>query len=179
MPTQPRLVDDSESSLAELAVAARDSDAAREALVRATRGEVRRFAVAFVGPDAADDVTQETFIRALASLHRYDPERPFFPWLITVAKHAALDHLRAGRRRVALLDRMRREPQAAAVWGAAGDVAELIRGLDPERRLAFVLTQVLGFEYAEAARVARVPVGTIRSRVHRARSELIAVLAEG
>lgn len=177
MPAQPWLDADDPVDLAELAVAARSSDAAREALVRATQAEVRRFAAAFCGPDGADDVTQETFIRALGSLHRYDPERPLMAWLLSVARHVALDQLRAGQRRGVLARRLGHQPQPQASLGSTSDVAALVRALEPGRRLAFVLTQVLGYDYAEAAKIARVPVGTIRSRVHRARAELLAALA--
>ena len=55
-------------------------------------------------------------------------------------------------------------------------LAELIGALDLDRRTAFVLTQVLGLSYAEAARVCACPLGTIRSRVARARAELVALL---
>lgn len=55
--------------------------------------------------------------------------------------------------------------------GAA--VADLLDRLDPDRREAFVLTQLLGLSYAEAAEVAGCPVGTIRSRVARARADLV------
>jgi RNA polymerase sigma-70 factor (ECF subfamily) len=74
---------------------------------------------------------------------------------------------------------------AAQAWtdGPAPDpahrlgAADLLRGLSEERRTAFVLTQVLGLSYTEAAAVENVPVGTIRSRVARAREELVAAVA--
>ena len=76
-----------------------------------------------------------------------------------------------------LLDR------AAVAGDHAGDVAgahalaALVTGLEPDRREALVLTQVLGCSYAEAAAVCGVPVGTIRSRVARAREALVEQLA--
>ncbi len=57
-------------------------------------------------------------------------------------------------------------------------VADLLARLDPDRREAFVLTQLLGLPYAEAAEVAGCPVGTIRSRVARARADLVDALGE-
>ena len=57
-------------------------------------------------------------------------------------------------------------------------VQALLSGLDPERRLAFALTQVLGLSYVEAAEICECPVGTIRSRVARARADLLARLGE-
>ncbi|HXY44164.1 MAG TPA: sigma factor-like helix-turn-helix DNA-binding protein, partial [Acidimicrobiales bacterium] len=55
----------------------------------------------------------------------------------------------------------------------AGEPYELLSGLEPDRRLALVLTQVVGLSYAEAAVVCECPIGTIRSRVARARAELL------
>jgi RNA polymerase sigma-70 factor, ECF subfamily len=69
----------------------------------------------------------------------------------------------------------------APVRGAAQEAVllqQLIAALDPERRTAFVLTQVLDLSYAEAAQVCDCPVGTIRSRVARAREDLIAAMQE-
>jgi RNA polymerase sigma-70 factor (ECF subfamily) len=57
--------------------------------------------------------------------------------------------------------------------GQAAELDEALAGLDPDRRTAFVLTQLLGYSYAEAAEVCACPVGTIRSRVARARADLI------
>jgi RNA polymerase sigma-70 factor (ECF subfamily) len=65
-----------------------------------------------------------------------------------------------------------------ADFARAVSVEGLLAGLDRERRLAFVLTQVVGLSYAEAAEVCECPVGTIRSRVARARADLVARLDE-
>jgi len=94
--------------------------------------------------------------------------------LIGIARHACLDHLRAARRR----ERRRHwdggpQPARGADPAERAAAADLLRRLSRSRREAFVLTQVLGFSYAQAAAVCRCPVGTIRSRVARARSDLI------
>jgi RNA polymerase sigma-70 factor (ECF subfamily) len=79
-----------------------------------------------------------------------------------------------------LVERGSRHRQGLADRTAEGVVvADLLARLDPDRREAFVLTQLLGLSYAEAAEVAGCPVGTIRSRVARARADLIDSLAEG
>ena len=75
-----------------------------------------------------------------------------------------------------------RRPELAGTDGAdrvaeGATVADLLTRLDPDRREAFVLTQIVGLPYAEAAEVAGCPVGTIRSRVARARADLVASLS--
>jgi RNA polymerase sigma-70 factor (ECF subfamily) len=84
-----------------------------------------------------------------------------------------MDALRRRTRRRRLLTRLQ-GGLSDAVPDASGSVAgsDLLSRLDPDRRAAFVLTQLLGMSYAEAATVCEVPVGTIRSRVSRAREEL-------
>ena len=157
---------------------------AQAAFVRATQAEVWRFAAALVDPDAADDLTQETYLRAFRALPAFEGRSSARTWLLGIARRACADHLRSrGTPPPAALDAWRRtrsrahgdaaaEPGPAQRFGGA----DLLRRLPAERRSAFVLTQLLGLSYAEAAAVEGVPVGTIRSRVARARAELVAVV---
>lgn len=159
------------------ALDARDGTAqALAALVEATYEPVWRYAAASVGPHDADDVAQETFERALRALGRFRGDAPVTTWLIGISRHVLLD--RARRR--ATHDRRIRELAAAYEpdQHEVGDVelAELVRRLAPARRDAFVLTQIMGFTYDDAARLSGCPVGTIRSRVARARADLMAML---
>ncbi|MFG1609166.1 sigma-70 family RNA polymerase sigma factor [Actinoplanes sp. NPDC049265] len=165
-----------------LALRARSGEAgAQAAFVRATQADVWRFTAALVDPGAADDLTQETFLRAFQALPRFEGRSGVRTWLLGIARRTCADHLRTvvrGRRLRARL--------TAQAWtdGPAPDpsgrlsAADLLDRLGPERRTAFVLTQVLGMSYAEAAEIEEVPVGTIRSRVARARDELAAAVAE-
>jgi RNA polymerase sigma-70 factor (ECF subfamily) len=166
----------------QLALAARAGDAdAQAAFVRATQTDVWRFTAALVEPGAADDLTQETFLRALKALPTFEGRSSVRTWLLGIARRTCADHLRAVVRRRRLDARL-----AAQAWTEAPSpdpahrlsTAALLDGLSAERRTAFVLTQVLGLSYAEAAEVEEVPVGTIRSRVARARDELIAAVAQ-
>jgi RNA polymerase sigma-70 factor (ECF subfamily) len=165
----------------DLALRARAGDpAAQAAFVRATQAEVWRFAAALVDPGSADDLTQETFLRAFRALPAFEARSSVRTWLLGIARRACADHLRQVVRRRRLDARL-----AAQAWadGPAPDpaqrlgAADLLRGLSEERRTAFMLTQVLGLSYAEAAAVEDVPVGTIRSRVARARDELVVAVA--
>ncbi|QLQ39604.1 sigma-70 family RNA polymerase sigma factor [Micromonospora robiginosa] len=159
------------------ALAARQGDReAQAAFVRATQAEVWRFVAALVGPDSADDLTQETYLRALRALPGFEGRSSARTWLLGIARRTCADHLRTVVRRRRLDERLaaqaatdRPHPDPAGQFGAV----DLVRRLPAERRSAFVLTQLLGLSYAEAADVEGVPVGTIRSRVARARDELV------
>ncbi|MGY4913310.1 sigma-70 family RNA polymerase sigma factor [Micromonospora aurantiaca (nom. illeg.)] len=159
------------------ALAARDGDRdAQAAFVRATQAEVWRFAAALVDPDTADDLTQETYLRAFRALSGFEGRSSVRTWLLGIARRACADHLRTVVRRRRLDARLAAQaatdhpyPDPAGQLGAT----DLVRRLPAERRSAFVLTQLLGLSYAEAADVEGVPVGTIRSRVARARDELV------
>ena len=161
------------SDLDALAAAAQRGDrVALAAFIRATQDDVWRFC-AYLGERAdADDLAQEAFMRALGSLPGWRHEGPAKVWLLAIARRTVADHLRRRRRRERGGGSLR--PVVAAA-DPAGEVAlwELVAGLEPDRRAAFVLTQVLGLRYEEAAAVCGCPVGTIRSRIARARDDLI------
>ena len=136
-----------------------------------------RLCAQLVSREQADDVTQEVYLRAYRALPSFRAESSARTWLLSIARRTCADAIRDLRRRRRLATRVERpdtEPDPARVVS----VEALLGGLDPERRVAFVLTQVLGLSYAEAAGVCGCPVGTIRSRVARARSDLVTRLGE-
>ncbi len=155
--------------------AARDGDpVAVGHLVRATQAEVHRLCTHLGSAADADDLAQETFERALRALPGYRGEAPVRLWLLAIARRTCADALRRRQRRSRLTGRLlglAAETAPPAHGRAAED--ELLLRLDPDRRAAFVLTQLLGLSYAEAASACDVAVGTIRSRVSRARAELL------
>jgi RNA polymerase sigma-70 factor, ECF subfamily len=164
--------------LTPLLLAARDGDrVALAAAIRASQGEVWRLAAHLVGPDAADDVTQDTFVRAWRSLPGFRGDASARTWLLAIARRACADAVRARSRHRRLAARMvgRAETSIEFVEDDAGRhaLAELVGGLEPDRREALVLTQIVGCSYAEAAEICGVPIGTIRSRVARAREDLL------
>jgi RNA polymerase sigma-70 factor (ECF subfamily) len=170
----PAWVPDDPTSV--LALAARRGEAgATAAFVRATHDEVWRFVAALTGPGDADDLTQETYLRALDALPGYAGRSTARTWLLAIARRTCADHLRAAIRRRRLGIRLHHYAADTATPDHAGRhaTAELLHALPTERRVAFALTQVLGLSYAEAADVEGVPVGTIRSRVARARADLV------
>ncbi len=173
--------------LTELALAARDGDEPSLAgFVRASQADVHRLAAHLVDAQSADDVTQEVYLRAIPALARYRAEAPARAWLLSITRRTCADVIRRRGRGRRLWHRLVEQPDPADQEGhpAVGEgtaLAELLDGLDPDRREAFVLTQVVGLPYAEAAEVCGVPVGTIRSRVSRARDDLVQAVrdAEG
>jgi RNA polymerase sigma-70 factor (ECF subfamily) len=150
---------------------------ALEVFVETSYDQVWRLCAALVDGQSADDLAQETFAQAVRSLPRFRRESSARTWLLSIARHVCLDELR-GRVR----QRSHHAPLDPSVGPVVSDVggeveaADLIGRLGPERREAFVLTQVLGLSYREAAEVCECPIGTVRSRVARARADLVEFL---
>jgi RNA polymerase sigma-70 factor (ECF subfamily) len=128
--------------------------------------------------DNADDLAQETYARAFAALHRFRATGPARHWLLKIARRTCADATRRRIRRRSLRRRVEFDqgpPARAFEPSRAGAVEldQLVLGLDADRRAAFVMTQMLGLRYEEAAELLDVPIGTIRSRVARAREQLL------
>jgi RNA polymerase sigma-70 factor (ECF subfamily) len=156
--------------------ARRGDGAAAAAFVRATQADVWRLCAHLGSVAQADDLTQDTYARAFASLHRFLGRSSARTWLLTIARRVCADAIRSAQR-----DRRVPMTRTRPAEDPAGSVAmrALVAALEPERREAFVLTQVVGLSYAEAADVCSCPVGTIRSRVARARADLVEALDGG
>lgn len=162
--------------LTALALAARRGDAeALVGFVRAAQPDVWRFCAQLVGPDEAADLTQETFVRALEALRRFEGRSSARTWLLAIARHTCADWIRRRQRRSRAMHLLAAGTGTTAPNGWV-ELDDLLTHLDPDRRAAFVLTQVLGLTYAEAAEVCHCAVGTIRSRVARARLALLGEL---
>jgi RNA polymerase sigma-70 factor (ECF subfamily) len=174
----PRLDDD----VTRWALAAKGGDRdAAEAFVRATQHDVRRFVAHLSSAAEAEDLSQETYLRAMRALRTFDARASARTGLLATARGVAPHPGGAPRRR----PRSGAGPdwETVARRGAAGTgfddgvvLTALLRDLEPTRREAFIATQVLGLDYAEAAEVCGCPIGTIRSRVFRARADLIAAM---
>jgi RNA polymerase sigma factor (sigma-70 family) len=124
----------------------------------------------------AEDVTQEVFLRVFRSLRRWDSARPLRPWVIGIAVNRCRTWLTQRARRPELADYL----QDTAAGRAADDSTELLaeiqtalRELRPEYRAVFVLFHEQNQPYEEIAEALDRPVGTIKTWLHRARSEML------
>ncbi|WP_435835505.1 sigma-70 family RNA polymerase sigma factor [Streptomyces avermitilis] len=168
-----------------LAARAGDPDAV-DRFVRALHPDVVRY-VTYLSADRqmADDLAQDTFLRALGSLHRFEGRSSARTWLLSIARRTVVDSLRyaATRPRAADVDDWttcveRSQPIGLPGFDDGVALLDLLDALPAERREAFVLTQLSGLPYEEAAEAGGCPIGTIRSRVARARATLVALLDE-
>ena len=138
---------------------------------------VFRLAYLFLGdPDDADDITQETFLRAYHNLKRFDRTRPLRPWLLSIAANLARNRHRSVARYLAALTRsFRAEPRAsldlerhAAHHQDAPHLWEAVRQLNTDDQQIIYLRFFLDLSTAEAAQALRVAEGTVKSRLNRA-----------
>ncbi|TDC38054.1 sigma-70 family RNA polymerase sigma factor [Micromonospora sp. KC213] len=156
--------------------AGRGDQRALAAFVRATQAQTWRFLRHLLASADTDDLVQETYLRAMRSLPRFAGRSSARTWLFSIARRVAADHLRALRARPEVTGLDGREPPADGRFENGVVLDQLLWELPVDRREAFVATQVLGLSYAEAAEVCGCPVGTIRSRVARAREDLVAAV---
>lgn len=165
--------------LTQLALAAGAGDrAALSEFIRRSQSEVWRFVARAAGIGAADDLTQETYLRVLGALPGFQGRASARTWLLSIARRVVIDRTRYDVVRPRLVGMDAADLELLAAGSSDADrivVEETLATLDPDRRVALVLTQLMGFSYAEAAKVCDCPIGTIRSRVARARTELAAV----
>ncbi|MFI6096138.1 RNA polymerase sigma factor SigC [Lentzea sp. NPDC051213] len=179
--------DDEAVTACALAAGAGDR-AALERFIRSTQRDVWRLVAHLAGVGVADDLTQEVYLRSLRSLPGFEGRSSARTWLLSIARRTVVDHIRAAVARPSIAwsadyQLASDADRAAEHARSAGfeDVVELnvmLACLSPERREALLLTQVLGLSYAEAAEVAGCPIGTVRSRVARAREDLISGQAQ-
>lgn len=167
--------------------AGRGDQAALTQFIQATQRDVWRMVAYLTDPASADDLTQETFLRAIGALPRFAGRSTARTWLLSIARRVVVDQIRHNTSRprtthVVDLDTALAAGQAVGPRGNRienmVEIRILIDGLDPKRREALVLTQILGLSYDEAAEVAGCPVGTVRSRVARARDDLLRAASE-
>ena len=160
--------------------------AAFEQLVERHRGIVFRVAARIVGPDDAEDVSQDAFLRAFHRLGQYRGTATFRTWLLQITQNTALNTLARTRRRppetatdspeAADRDPVRQPASALEARERQERLERKLGVLRPEYRSLLVLRDLEGLSYNEIADVLDMPIGSVKGRLHRARSELIDVL---
>ena len=147
--------------------------------------------------ELAEDLTQETFVKALNAVESYRPEFKFSSWIFKIANNAAIDHLR--RRELQTLslegapnavtpeaieatalqlrDRLETPLEELEARELGGQIETAIARLRPEYRSCILLRHVEGRAYEEIAEILDLPLGTVKTYIHRARNELRASLA--
>lgn len=166
----------------QLALAAgRGDKTALTEFIRETQNDVWRLLAHLGGSEIADDLTQETYLRVMSALPRFAARSSARTWLLSLARRVWVDNIRHDMARprkssaeVEDLDPAVLSTNGENTWSDWIDVRLLIDALPAERREALILTQVLGYSYEEAAKIANVRIGTIRSRVARARADVVA-----
>jgi RNA polymerase sigma-70 factor (ECF subfamily) len=144
--------------------------AAFEQIVRAYQQHVWRFLRRLVGDGTvAEDVAQETFLRAFHRLPTFTFQAKFSTWLFQIARNAGIDELRARERRARVLHALPPPTPGAAVAEARVEIDAALASLPVELRETIVLVEVFGLRYVEAAEVLGVAVGTVKSRMFAAR----------
>ena len=157
--------------------AQRGDRAAVDAILREHHDTVRAVCHRIViDRDDADDAVQNALISIVRALPSFDGRSAFRTWVYRIATNAALDEVRRIRRRAIPTDDQRTIDSAERDGTGAVDdridIAAAMNGLSEEHRVALVLRHVADLEYEEIAVILDVPVGTVRSRLSRAREQL-------
>lgn len=165
-----------------------ERDARFERHLRATHRQAYAFACRLTGSsNDAEDLVQETFVRACRFFHRYDPSYPFTGWLYRIMSNAHIDMVRRrGRLKTTSIDSTGYDGESA--WDLPDETARPDRelmsgqvdaalqaglaGMNPDFRAAVVLADIEGLAYEEVAVAMGTSIGTVRSRIHRGRKQL-------
>jgi RNA polymerase sigma-70 factor, ECF subfamily len=146
-----------------------------EDLVRAYQADVWRFAYHFTRDrNLAEDVTQEAFLRAFRFLKGFRGDSKFTSWLFRIARNCAMDAIRA---RKVHLDKEPPPPVGPTDPQVRVELQAALDAVSDDHREPFLLIEVFGLSYQEVADVLHVRVGTVKSRMHRARKAMMAALA--
>ena len=165
----------SDEALVASVVAVRDG-AAFEALVRRHQSRVRNWLRLLARDSArADDLAQQTFMRAWERAHTFSGRGKFVSWLMTIAYNTFLEERRGERRRThfaAAMSEAHDEEPAAAGGDEWPDVEKMLAVLSADERLTLVLCYAHGLSHSEVAEVIDMPLGTVKSHVHRAKAKI-------
>ncbi|MCX4245379.1 RNA polymerase sigma factor [Paraliomyxa miuraensis] len=181
---QPYEIDDLELRRAQQG----DAAACRALVMRHQRrvlGQLRAMLIPAGRGGLVEDLAQETFLRAFRALPRFrgDGRASLATWLVTIATRVALNELRRRPPRVEALDTVTESVKAGETavierHASGRAIEQAIADLPPAYRGAFLLRELHGLDYGEIAKVLEIDVGTVKSRLSRARARLRQALAE-
>ena len=196
MPSKAELAARSDQEIVALARAGEES-AYRELIRRYERPLFSLLYRMVRDRELAEDLAQETFVKALNAIESYRPEFKFSSWIFKIANNAAIDHLR--RRELDTLslegsphaetpeaveatalqigDRQESPLDTVEARELGGQIEQAIGQLRPEYRSCILLRHVEGRAYEEIAEILNLPLGTVKTYIHRARNELRQALA--
>jgi RNA polymerase sigma-70 factor (ECF subfamily) len=149
---------------------------------------LRRFAAALTGSVAdGDDLVQDTVERALKSLHQWEPGTRLDSWMFRIAKNRFIDTRRSHKRSGVVASEVPEDAPSVTGDGARAadarlmlaDAMDALQKLPPEQREALVLVTIDGLSYRDAADILQIPIGTLTSRIARARETLAPLAPEG
>jgi len=155
-----------------------------EGLILANSGRAYRTAYRLLGNvEDAFDLCQEAFLRAYQNIHRFDENRPFYPWLYSILKNLCINFLKRKRKQPALIKDPNLWEQifATALPGPAEQTLEredvrrlwqAIDGLPETHRRVVIMKHFDNLSYAEMAEILSIPIGTVMSRLYHARKKL-------
>ncbi|MBW8783784.1 MAG: sigma-70 family RNA polymerase sigma factor [Novosphingobium sp.] len=161
-----------------------DEDVAFKRELTGVVSHLRAFARGLCGrPDLADDLVQETLLKAWAARDRFVPGTSMRAWTFVILRNAYLTEMRRNRFRgdydETVADRILTAPPGQEGPLHLADMHRALMTLPAERREALLLVGAGGFSYEDAAEICGCAVGTIKSRVARARTALNAMIEEG
>jgi RNA polymerase sigma-70 factor (ECF subfamily) len=145
------------------------------AVVRLYDAKLRGLAFRLLGdPDRMDDALQEAYVRAFRALPRFRGDARVGTWLFRITYNACLDELARGRKVThvsldELVEQASDDPEPGDSLGDRSEVVAALSALPTDERTVMFLVDVHGFDYAAAAAIVGVPVGTVASRLNRAR----------
>lgn len=160
-----------------------------DGLFRAQERDVARLCRRLLGDEAGGDAVQEVFLRARRGFDRYDPERPFKPWVLSVASHHCIDQLRRLAREARIFEPRDLDPSDLGAPGPSplrhalvserrARVLEAIDGLPHKYRLPLVLRYFEELDHAAIAEILDVTRNQVATLLFRAKRRLRARLAE-
>jgi RNA polymerase sigma-70 factor (ECF subfamily) len=135
---------------------------------------VRKSIYWLVRNDQIDDIVQEAYLKAWANFSNFKKDSSFNTWIYRIARNTAFDYLK--KHKEVDGEDLEQNPQAESSLEKTEIISKALLAMNPEHREAFILYYKLGYTKAEIGNLLEVPEGTIKSRVHHAKSQFIASL---